>query len=137
MNALPQPARLPHRYPFLIIDRVVDTQSGHWIRAELRVARNNPLLTPEGILPAVFLIEAIAQAGALLYNLDQDLPSLLGLENVTFPAFARAGDQVLLYTEALWLRNGIGRANGVAHRDDGTLLCALSLTFALTPRDAL
>ena len=125
-------SNLPHRPPFLLVDRIVDSEPGCWIRAEKLVSLNEPRVSPDGTLSAMFLIEGIAQTCALLYCQELTAPLLLGIDRARFPLLATAGDCIRLYAEILWLRQskGLGKARGTAHRQDGVLLCELELTFA-------
>ncbi len=66
MSAAPAPAsRLPHRYPFLLIDRVLMMDRVGWAVAMKRLTRDDPLLDGEGLLAPVLLAEAMAQAAGL------------------------------------------------------------------------
>ncbi|MCK6553065.1 hydroxymyristoyl-ACP dehydratase [Candidatus Binatia bacterium] len=56
---------LPHAYPFLMLDRVVDLEPGRSIVATKNLTSTDPLLQPNGVLPAIFLVEALTQAAGL------------------------------------------------------------------------
>ena len=130
-------SELPHRYPFVLVDRVVASEPDCWIQAEKLVSMGDSLVSSEGNLSPLLLIEAIAQAGALLYSRQYGMPQLLGVDKATFPNLAKAGDRVRLYAETLWLRHsqGLGKARGSAHREDGLLLCQMEFTFALARKE--
>ncbi len=99
---------LPHRYPFLLVDRVIDLEPGKSIRAIKNVTANESFF--EGhfpdikIMPGVLIVEALAQAGGiLLYNsLDEPhkkLVVLSKLQNVKFRRIVVPGDQIELIAE--------------------------------------
>ena len=122
---------LPHRPPFLLVDRVIASEPGHWIHATRLLTAGDPLLTEQGTLPAPLLIEAIAQtAAALLLSENPGVtPALLGIERAIFRGEARVGDVLHLYAEVCRLRQRIGRAQGKAVNDSGMTLCEAEFTF--------
>lgn len=135
---------LPHRAPMILVDRVLGYEPDCWVRARKLVSINDPLMGKDGTLSPLLLVEAIAQTGAILYCASGRQPQLLGVEKASFPEQARAGDELVLYAETLWLKReqvtgaglgrvgtGLGKARGTAHRGDGILLCQLEFSFAL------
>ncbi len=115
---------LPHRYPFLLIDRVVELEPGVRAVALKAVTANEPQFTghfPERpIMPGVLLIEAMAQAGGVLvFQTDPErmqsyLVYLAGLDNVKFRRPVVPGDQVRLELEVLKRRQPLWRFKGQA-----------------------
>ncbi|MES0327034.1 MAG: 3-hydroxyacyl-ACP dehydratase FabZ [Gammaproteobacteria bacterium] len=98
---------LPHRYPFLLIDRVLDCVPGESLTAIKNVSVNEPFFTghfPETpIMPGVLIIEALAQATGLLgFKTMSEEPSndllymLVGVDNVRFKRQVVPGDQLML-----------------------------------------
>ena len=98
---------LPHRYPFLLIDRVLDCVPGETLTAIKNVSVNEPFFTghfPETpIMPGVLIIEALAQATGLLgFKTMSEEPSndllymLVGVDNVRFKRQVVPGDQLML-----------------------------------------
>jgi 3-hydroxyacyl-[acyl-carrier-protein] dehydratase len=66
MSSVPQPQDvLPHRYPFILLDRVVSIEPGHAAVAEKLVSRTDPFVDADGVLPPVLLVEVMAQAAGL------------------------------------------------------------------------
>jgi 3-hydroxyacyl-[acyl-carrier-protein] dehydratase len=99
--------RLPHRYPFLLIDRVLDFTPGKSIRALKNVTYNEPYFTGHfphrPLMPGVIIIEALAQAAGLLAFLSADvLPDestrfyFVGIDKARFRKPVEPGDQLLL-----------------------------------------
>lgn len=126
---------LPHRAPFLLIDSVIAGEEDCWIRATWNIPMQHPMLSGRGTLPAVLLIEAIAQTAAalLLSSRPCELPMLLGIERAVFCGEARAGDLLVLDAEIVRLRRHIGRARGRATNSDGIVLCKVDFTFGRRP----
>ncbi len=103
---------LPHRYPFLLIDRVLDCVPGETLTAIKNVSVNEPFFTghfPETpIMPGVLIIEALAQATGLLgFKTMSEEPSddllymLVGVDNVRFKRQVVPGDQLTLKVKVL------------------------------------
>ena len=103
---------LPHRYPFLLIDRVLDFVPGETLTAIKNVSVNEPFFTghfPETpIMPGVLIIEALAQATGLLgFKTMSEEPSddllymLVGVDNVRFKRQVVPGDQLTLKVKVL------------------------------------
>lgn len=95
---------LPHRYPFLLVDRIVEVEPGARILAYKNVSFNEPFF--EGhfpgnpVMPGVLMLEALAQAGAILAfltepaNLETKVMYLAGIEGVRFKRPVRPGDRL-------------------------------------------
>lgn len=133
---------LPHRYPFLLIDRVVEVVRKQRIVAIKNVTINEPFFQghfPDyPIMPGVLLIEAIAQAGgALLLNEIPDrgdkLMVFTGIERAKFRRPVVPGDQVRLEVEVLNWRSRAVRMQGNAFVD-GKLVCEAIVMCQLVPR---
>lgn len=130
---------LPHRYPFLLVDRVTELEPGKYAKGYKLVTANEPHFTghfPEYMLmPGVLIAEAMAQLGgvALLampeYSGRQ--PMLTGLDNVRFRGQVRPGDRLDMVVEIDRLRGSMGRGRGEAFVDgqkvaEGMILFALA-----------
>lgn len=115
---------LPHRYPFLLVDRVVAVEPGKRVVAIKNVSVNEPFFQGHfpghPIVPGVLLVEAMAQAaGVLVYQSDPErmrtrLFYLVALDNVKFRRPVVPGDQVRLETEVLRRRSPLWRFQGKA-----------------------
>src|SRR5512137_1702047 len=115
-------AILPHRYPFLLVDRVLELEEDRRIVAVKNVTSNERyfIAGPGGLptLPATILTEAMAQAGAILILSKPEnrsrLVYFMGIERVRYRRPVVAGDQVLLEAEVLRLRAKMGSLRGRA-----------------------
>lgn len=129
---------LPHRYPFLMVDRVVDFEEGKWLTAIKNVSVNEPCFTghfPEKpIFPGVLIMEALAQAMGILAFKTRELEKgslfyFAGIDNARFKKPVVPGDQMTLHVEVLQEKRGITRFTGVASVD-GKVVCEAELMCA-------
>lgn len=110
--------QLPHRYPFLLVDRVLSLEKGKSIKALKNVTINEPFF--EGhfphrpVMPGVLMLEALAQASALLgfdaldtASNDEMIYYLAGMDNVRFKRPVEPGDQLILQAELVRMKAGI------------------------------
>ena len=99
--------RLPHRYPFLLVDRVLELERGKSIRALKNVTMNEPFFTGHfpnrPVMPGVLMLEALAQAAAILAfdNIDvrpddKTVFYFVGIDNARFKRPVEPGDQLIL-----------------------------------------
>jgi 3-hydroxyacyl-[acyl-carrier-protein] dehydratase len=129
---------LPHRHPFLLVDRIVELEPDKRVVGVKNVSSNERyfIAGPGGvpILPASILTEAMAQAGAVLILSKPEhrarLIYFMGIDRVRYRRPVRAGDQVFLEGTVLRLRSKMGALRGVA-RVDGEVVCEGQMTFAL------
>ena len=116
---------LPHRYPFLLIDRVLEIIPGQRIRAIKNVTVNEPYFPghfpQKPLMPGVLIIEALAQAAAILGELsaaeshkDGVLYYLVGIDNARFRRPVGPGDQLLLEVTFQTVRRNIWKFSGTA-----------------------
>jgi 3-hydroxyacyl-[acyl-carrier-protein] dehydratase len=132
---------LPHRYPFLLVDRVTEFEEDKRIVAIKNVSSNERyfIAGPGGlpILPASILTDALAQAGAVLILAKPEnrarLIYFMGIDRVRYRKPVTSGDSVCLEAGVLRLRSKIGTLRGVA-RVDGEIVCEGQMTFALGDR---
>jgi 3-hydroxyacyl-[acyl-carrier-protein] dehydratase len=116
--------RLPHRYPFLLVDRVVELTDGERLVAIKNVTADEPFLQGHfpgrPIMPGVLICEALVQAGGLLASCSGDgLPQgrgvvLAGFERVRFRRLVVPGDQIRLEVELVHKRRPLWRMKGWA-----------------------
>ncbi|MBI3303319.1 MAG: 3-hydroxyacyl-ACP dehydratase FabZ [Deltaproteobacteria bacterium] len=118
-------AVLPHRYPFLLVDRVVELEVGRRIVALKNVTANEPFFSGHfpgrPIMPGVLLCEAVAQAGGILVhataaNADggSKIAMLTALDRVRFRQQVTPGDQLRLEVEAVRRRGPFWKMRGAA-----------------------
>jgi 3-hydroxyacyl-[acyl-carrier-protein] dehydratase len=134
---------LPHRYPFLLVDRIIEFEPDKRIVGIKNVSLNEAYLwrSSDGsaLLPPTILTEAIAQVGAIMILAKpenrQRLPFFAGIERVRYRRPVRAGDVVEIEATVLRLRSRMGRLRGVA-RVEGRVVVEGTMTFALGPETA-
>lgn len=134
---------LPHRYPFLLVDRILDFTPGQELKALKNVTLNEPFFQghfPEyPVMPGVLIIEALAQAGGLLVlksqqNIPEDRIFLFsGIEKVRFRRPVYPGDQLFLYVSYLKQRMNLWKMQAEATVNDQMAAQGI-LTAALAPR---
>jgi len=135
---------LPHRYPFLLIDRVVELVRMQRIVAIKNVTINEPFFQGHfptyPIMPGVLMVEAMAQAGGALLltevpDRDDKLMVFTGIDEARFRAPVVPGDQVRIEVEVLkWSRRGATmRGNAYV---DSKLVCEAEIKCQLVPRAA-
>lgn len=135
-------AYLPHRYPFLLIDRILEVIPDKSVRALKNVTVNEPFFTghfPERpIMPGVIILEAMAQASGILaftskeHKTPEQKKSLFlfaGADEVRFRRVVIPGDQLIIESELLKVRNDIWKCRATA-LVDGQLACSAVLLAA-------
>ena len=133
-------ALIPHRPPFLLVDRIVEVDPGKRIVGEKDVSLERDEFLrghfPEyPVMPGVLIVEALAQAGAVLVMQDPALvgkiPFFARIDNCRFRQQVRPGDTLRLEVEVTSFRDPIGKAHARALVRGGKLACEADLTFAL------
>ncbi|MBO6071012.1 MAG: 3-hydroxyacyl-ACP dehydratase FabZ [Succinivibrionaceae bacterium] len=133
---------LPHRYPFLLVDRVVDytyTEEKKVLKAIKNVSINEPFFQGhfpgKPVMPGVLILEALAQAtGILSFKVigkpkDDELYYFAAIDNARFKRPVFPGDQLVLDVELLREVKGIAKFTGVASVD-GKVVCTAELMCA-------
>lgn len=135
-------AILPHRYPFLLIDRVVEVERKKRIIAIKNVTINEPFFQGHfpgyPIMPGVLIVEAVAQAGGALLlteipDREDKLMVFTGIERAKFRRPVTPGDQLRIEVTVLNWRSRAVRMEGRA-TVDGKLVCECVVTCQLVPR---
>jgi 3-hydroxyacyl-[acyl-carrier-protein] dehydratase len=136
-------AILPHRYPFLLVDRIIAYEEGRRIVGVKNVTFDERyfIAGPGGVpvMPASILTEAIAQTGAILILMRPEfrhrLVYFMGIDKVRYRRPVVAGDQVELEADVIQQRSRIGSMRGIA-RVDGKVACEGRMTFAIQEKTA-
>lgn len=131
-------AVIPHRYPFLLIDRIVELEPGKRAVAIKQVTINEPFFQGHfptyPIMPGVLIIEALAQTGAVagmvLPENQGKIALFAGIEGARFRRPVVPGDSLRLEVTIEAMKRGIGKAAAIAKVGD-ELACEAQLTFAL------
>ena len=135
---------LPHRYPFLLIDRVVELVRMQRIVAIKNVTINEPFFQGHfptyPIMPGVLMVEAMAQAGGALLlteipDREDKLMLFTGIDQAKFRAPVVPGDQVRIEVEVLKMRSRGATMRGNAYVD-GRLVCEAEIKCQVVPRTA-
>ena len=133
---------LPHRYPFLLIDRVVEFEPKKRLVAIKNVTINEPFFQGHfpgyPIMPGVLVVEAMAQAGGMIIMAEMPdrqakLVVFTGIERAKFRRPITPGDQLRIEVDVLAMRSRAGRIEGKAFVD-GKLACEATLTCSVVPR---
>lgn len=129
---------LPHRYPMLLIDRIVELEPQKRAVGYKNVTLNEPFFTghfPNNpVMPGVLILEAMAQLGGaaiLEPNLTSTtVPYLLGVDKAKFRRPVVPGDKLMMEVNVTWVRMRIGNLHADANVD-GQLVCTAELQFSL------
>lgn len=132
---------LPHRYPFLLVDRITEFEADKRIVGIKNVSLNEKYLAhgdgDRPVLPPTILTEAIAQVGAIMILAKPEnrekLIFFMGIERVRYRRPVYPGDQVVIEALVRRLRSRMGMLRGIA-RVDGRVAVEGTMTFALGPR---
>lgn len=130
---------LPHRYPFLLLDRVVEHRGGEWLKAVKNVTISEPCF--EGhfphrpVMPGVLILEAMAQASAVLASIAEQATAstnavylFAGIDKARFKRQVRPGDCLEIEITMLRKRQSLWKCGATASVD-GKLCCSADLLF--------
>ena len=129
---------IPHRYPFLLVDKIVEFEEGVKSVGIKNVTINEPFFNghfPEyPVMPGVLIVEALAQVGATSILQKEEnkgkIGFLAGLDKVRFKRQVKPGDQLRLEVEITRVKGPIGKGKGIA-TVDGEVACEAEITFAI------
>ncbi|MDP1742079.1 MAG: 3-hydroxyacyl-ACP dehydratase FabZ [Polaromonas sp.] len=130
-------SQLPHRYPFLLVDRVLELEKGKRIKALKNVTINEPFFTGHfphrPVMPGVLMLEAMAQAAALLaFDMqgirpdDKTVYYFAGIDGARFKRPVEPGDQLIMEVSLLRLKAGVFKFKGTVHVE-ANLACEAEL----------
>ncbi len=131
---------LPHRYPFLLVDRIIEMTPGERAVGIKNVTSNEEFFEghfPEyPVMPGVLIVEAMAQVGGVaLLSLEEHAGKMAlfaGINNVRFKRQVKPGDTILMEVALGRFRRGVGTGTATA-TVDGDVACRGELLFALVP----
>ena len=129
---------IPHRYPFLLIDQVVEIEEGKRVVAKKNVTINEPFFQghfPDyPVMPGVLIVEALAQAGAVAMLQKEEnkgkIGFLAGIDSCRFKRQVIPGDTLMLEVEITRLKGPIGKGKAKA-TVNGELACDAEIIFAI------
>jgi 3-hydroxyacyl-[acyl-carrier-protein] dehydratase len=132
---------IPHRYPFLLVDRITELEIGKKAVGIKNVTVNEPFFQghfPEyPVMPGVLIVEALAQVGAVaVLSMEQNkgkLAFFAGIDEFRFKDQVKPGDTLELSVEMTRLRGTIGKGHAIA-RVDGKVVAEGDMLFALTEK---
>ncbi|PGZ08389.1 3-hydroxyacyl-[acyl-carrier-protein] dehydratase FabZ [Bacillus cereus] len=129
---------IPHRYPFLLIDRIIEVEEGKRAVGIKNVTTNEEFFNGHfpnyPVMPGVLIVEALAQVSAVIMLMKEENRGKIGLfagiDNCRFKKQVRPGDQLRLEVEITRVRGLIAKAHAIATIDD-EIVCEADVTFAL------
>lgn len=134
--------QVPHRYPFLLVDRILETKPGESITVLKNVTINEPFFTghfpDQPVMPGVLILEALAQAALLLGLASHEDPEkrmmyyFMGIDKARFKRPVVPGDQLKLHIDLLRSKKAVWKFAGRAEVD-GNTVCSAELMAA--PRE--
>ncbi len=129
---------LPHRYPFLLVDRIEECEPGKWARGVKCVSANEMQFMGHfpghHVMPGVLILEALAQVGAVAILTEEEAAGKLvffgGIKKARFKKQVEPGDKLELYCELIERRGafGVGKAKATV---DGKIAAEAELSFAI------
>ena len=133
---------LPHRYPMLLVDRIIDFEAGKRIVGIKNVTINEPFFQGHypghPIMPGVLIIEAMAQVGGLLImdaieNIEEKVVYFMSMDGVKWRRPVTPGDQIRFEVEILQMRRQVCRMRGIGYVD-GQIASEAEFTAAIMDR---
>ncbi|SEN50246.1 3-hydroxyacyl-[acyl-carrier-protein] dehydratase [Mesobacillus persicus] len=129
---------IPHRYPFLLIDKITEVEDGKRAVGLKNVTANEEFFNghfPDyPVMPGVLIVEALAQVGAVAMLKPEEnrgkLAFFAGIDNCRFKRQVKPGDQLRLEVEMIKVRGPMGKGKGIA-TVNGEVACETEIMFAL------
>jgi 3-hydroxyacyl-[acyl-carrier-protein] dehydratase len=134
---------IPHRYPFLLVDRILEVEEGKHAVGIKNVTTNEEFFNghfPDyPVMPGVLIVEALAQVGAVAMLKKEEnrgrLAFFTGIDNCRFKKQVKPGDQLRLEVEIIRSRGALGKGKATA-TVDGEIVCEAEIMFALGEKKA-
>lgn len=130
--------RIPHRYPFLLVDRIVELDVGKRAVGIKNVTINEPYFTGHfpgyPVMPGVLIVEALAQVGGIVMSDDESgnkIGLFTGIDQCRFKRQVKPGDQLQLAFDVTRVKGPIVKGKGVA-TVNGELVCEAEIMFAFS-----
>jgi len=138
MDVLQIMAKLPHRYPLLLVDRILEVDPGKRIVGLKNVSINEPFFVghfpSHPVMPGVLIVEAMAQVGGVLVALtpgsEGRVPYFASIDRVRFRRPVRPGDQLITEAVLVRTRGRFGKAHAIS-RVGGVVVAEGMLTYSL------
>ena len=129
---------IPHRYPFLLVDKIIELEEGKKAVGIKNVTVNEPFFQghfPDyPVMPGVLIVEALAQVGAVAMLIKEDnkgkLAFFTGIDNFRFKAQVRPGDTLTLTVEVIRVKGPMGKGKATAYVED-KLVAEGEIMFAI------
>ena len=135
---------LPHRYPFLLIDKIIDLKKGKSITAQKNVSNNEPFFQghfpDHPVFPGVLLLEAMAQATAILdvmsneRDMSEQLYYFVGIDNARFKKQVVPGDIITITAELIQSKREVHKFTSECIVDNN-IVCKADLIGAIRPKN--
>ena len=135
---------LPHRYPFLLIDKIIDVKKGKEITAQKNVSNNEPFFQGHfpgyPVFPGVLLLEAMAQATAILdvqsnnRDMTKQLYYFVGIDNARFKKQVVPGDIIIINAKLIQSKSEVHKFSADCQVDD-EIVCKADLIGAIRPKN--
>lgn len=133
---------IQHRYPFLLVDRILEVEDGKRAVGIKNVSANEPFFNGHfpsyPVMPGVLIVEALAQVGAVAMLRQEEYKGRLaffaGIDNCRFKKQVVPGDQLRLEVEITRIRGSVGKGKAIA-TVDGEVACETDIMFAFGDKE--
>lgn len=131
---------LPHRYPFLMVDRILSIEKNERVVGIKNVSINEPYFQghfpDQPIMPAVLILESMAQIGGFVFDLKTERAYVVGIERAKFRKMVRPGDVLFVECEYMQRFNSIAKIKAKAIVD-GVEVANATISYMFSEKDTL